>query len=113
MQWNLSDSIRIVVFDNSLKSLQRIGLLRLLPRKVAPAAVPGAAKFFCYTIASDRTTPEDWAQSLACKSIIRSCLSLAYQFLLPVKDKMMLLEYLGGIAFASMFPSSDYHYPYC
>ncbi|EUB59861.1 hypothetical protein EGR_05337 [Echinococcus granulosus] len=95
MKWNLSDNIRIAVVSNSLKSLQKNGLLRLMPLKVVPSTLPVATKFFHHTLPVQRASPEVWEEALACKRIIRSCLLRAYQHLLPVKNRMKLLMFLG------------------
>ncbi|VDK20851.1 unnamed protein product [Taenia asiatica] len=95
MQWNLSDNIRIAVVSNSLKSLQKMGLLRLLPPSVVSSTLPVGAKFFRHTPLVDCAAAKVWEEALACKRIIRSCLSRAYQLLLSVKDRMKLLMFLG------------------
>ncbi|CDI98665.1 kinetochore associated protein 1 [Echinococcus multilocularis] len=95
MKWNLSDNIRIAVVSNSLKSLQKNGLLRLMPLKVVPSTLPVATKFFHHTLPVRRASSEAWEEALACKRIIRSCLLRAYQHLLPVKNRVKLLMFLG------------------
>ncbi|KAL5108770.1 hypothetical protein TcWFU_003767 [Taenia crassiceps] len=95
MKWNLSDNIRIAVVSNSLKSLQKIGLLRLLPPSVTSSTLPMGVRFFRHTPPVDRAAARVWEEALACKRITHSCLSRAYQLLLPVKDRMKLLMFLG------------------
>uniref|UniRef100_A0A5K3F2G7 Fanconi anemia group I protein n=1 Tax=Mesocestoides corti TaxID=53468 RepID=A0A5K3F2G7_MESCO len=95
MKWGLSDSIRIAVVSNGFRSLQKLGVLRLMPQKITPAAAPGLGRFFSYTVPASSAPPESWKEALACRSVIRSFLTSAYHTLLPVANRMSVLGFLG------------------
>ncbi|VDD75022.1 unnamed protein product [Mesocestoides corti] len=97
MKWGLSDSIRIAVVSNGFRSLQKLGVLRLMPQKITPAAAPGLGRFFSYTVPASSAPPESWKEALACRSVIRSFLTSAYHTLLPVANRMSVLGFLGAM----------------